>query len=93
MSTFTRLPADTVEALQWFPGRPIAGVSDEWPGQPGGGGLLPSPPHAYFSTRRGRLTVFAGDWIITESTGEMHLCDDSLFRIRYAAVVPARRRK
>ena len=83
MALFIRSGLDMVEATQWLPGREVAGVAGEAAGQPGGGGLLPSPPHAYLATPRGRLTVFAGDWVVTEPTGEQHLYPDALFQERY----------
>ncbi|WP_210521346.1 hypothetical protein [Hymenobacter terricola] len=83
MPLFTRQPAEIVEATQWLPGLRIAGLSGEESGHPGGGGLLPSPPHAYLATRHGRFTVFAGDWVITEPTGEMYVCRDDLFHRHY----------
>ena len=84
MPFFTRQPTGQVEAIQWFPGRRIAAITLENPGHPGGGDLLPSPPYAYLTTRRGRLTVFAGDWVVTEPTGEQHVCPNQLFRQTYA---------
>ena len=89
MPLFTRFAQDLVEAAQWWPGRRIAGVGGEAAGQPGTSGLLPSPPHAYLSTPRGRLTVFAGDWVVTEAGGEQHICPDDVFRQRYAPAEPA----
>jgi hypothetical protein len=86
MPLFVRQPADPVEAVQWFPGLPVAGISDELPGHPGSPDLLPSPPHAYLVTPKGRFTVFASDWIITEPTGTQHVCHDSLFRQSYQPV-------
>ncbi|GAB3844985.1 hypothetical protein GCM10028822_02850 [Hymenobacter terrigena] len=86
MPFFTRLPTDThlIEAHQWFPGQQVAGVVDEAPGFAGTGSLLPVPPHAYLTSRKGRLTVFAGDWIITEPGGDQHICQDRLFKISYS---------
>ncbi|WP_460546885.1 hypothetical protein [Hymenobacter daeguensis] len=81
-----RSNASPVVAAQWFPGQQMAGVTDESPGHPGSGGLLPSPPHAYLITPKGRFTLFAGDWVITEPEGRVHVCQDHLFRQSYAAV-------
>lgn len=75
-----------MEATQWFPGQELPGVSAESVGHPGGGGLLPVPPHAYVHTRKGILTVFATDWIITEPDGELHVCQHRLFQQNYAPV-------
>lgn len=88
MPLFTRLPTDTnlIEAHQWFPGQQVAGVADEAPGFAGNGSLLPVPPHAYLISRRGRLTVFAGDWVVTEPTGDPHICQDRLFQMSYTLV-------
>ncbi|MBO2007919.1 hypothetical protein [Hymenobacter negativus] len=72
-----------VAAAQWFPGQHLTGVADESPSHPGGDGLLPSPPHAYLITPQGRFTLFAGDWVITEPEGRMHVCHDHLFRQNY----------
>ena len=93
MPSFIRQPAKgtPVSAAQWFPGQELAGVADEATGHPGGGGLLPAPAHAYLHTPKGRFTVFAGDWVITEPGGEMHTCPDFLFQQTYLPVeeVPA----
>ena len=88
MSFFVRHRSNgtPVFAAQWYPGREVAGVDHEWPGHPGGNGLLPSPPHAYLVTPQGRFTLFAGDWVITEPEGRMHVCHDFLFRQCYAPV-------
>lgn len=85
MPFFTRLPTDTnlIEAHQWFPGQQVAGVADEVPGFAGNASLLPVPPHAYLTNRKGRLTVFAGDWVITEPAGDQHICQDRLFQMAY----------
>ena len=85
-----------VLATQWFPGREVAGVAGERPGHPGGNGLLPSPPHAYLITPKGRFTLFAGDWVITEPEGRVHVCQNTLFQQSYLPVkekhAPARSR-
>lgn len=73
-------------AAQWFPGQEVAGVAQEWPGHPGGNGLLPGPPHAYLVTSKGRFTLFAGDWVITESDGAMHVCHNLLFQQSYVEI-------
>ena len=88
MPSFVRhsLGAKPVEATQWFPGQELLGVSSESAGHPGGGGLLPLPPHAFVHTRKDTLTVFAGDWIITEPDGTLHVCQHRLFEQSY---VPA----
>lgn len=78
--------ARPIEATQWFPGQELPGVSSESAGHPGGRGLLPVPPHAYVHTRKGTLTVFASDWIITEPNGELHVCQHRLFEQNYALV-------
>ncbi|WP_216689229.1 hypothetical protein [Hymenobacter siberiensis] len=85
MPFFTRLPTDTnlIEARQWFPGLQVAGVADEVPAFAGNDSLLPMSPHAYLTSRKGRITVFAGDWVITEPTGDQHICQDRLFRMSY----------
>lgn len=82
----TRLPTNInlIEAHRWFPGQRVAGVADDAPGIAGSSSLLPVPPHAYLTTRKGRLTVFAGDWVITEPTGDRHICQDRLFQIGYS---------
>ena len=74
---------DIIEAIQWFPGQYIDGIGHEALEQAGGGGLLPSPPHARLTTAKGWFTVFMGDWIITEVTGERHVCQDGLFQLSY----------
>lgn len=78
--------ARPVAAAQWFPGQELPGVSAESAGHPGGGGLLPVPPHAHMHTRKGILTVFAGDWVVTEPEGERHVCQPRLFEQNYALV-------
>jgi hypothetical protein len=75
-----------VFAAQWFPGQEIVGVEHERPGHPGGNGLLPSPPHAYLVTAKGWFTLFAGDWVITEPDGRLHLCPGFLFPASYTAL-------
>jgi hypothetical protein len=77
---------DIIEAIQWFPGQYIDGVGHEALEQVGGGGLLPSPPHARLTTAKGWFTVFMGDWIITEVTGEQRVCQDGLFQLGYLPV-------
>ena len=86
MAFFVHLPAaaEPIEAVQWFPGLLVAGVSHESAGYPGSPSLLPVPPHAYLTTDKERLTVFAGDWIITEPTGRRHICHHELFQRSYA---------
>lgn len=86
MPFFTRHLPDTVEATQWFPGQCISGITNEQPGHPGGGGLLPAPPHAHLTTRKGQLTVFAGDWVVTEPTGDKSICQDYQFKRSYVPV-------
>ena len=88
MPTFIRprFPDIPVVATQWFPGRQLPGVADEAAGHPGGGALLPMPPHAFVHTPKGRFTVFAGDWVITEPDGTMHTCYDQLFQQTYRQV-------
>ncbi|GAA4053100.1 hypothetical protein GCM10022409_45070 [Hymenobacter glaciei] len=78
--------AKPIEATQWFPGHELPGVSSESAGLPGGGGLLPVPPHAFVHARQGTLTVFASDWIITEPNGELHVCQHTLFEQSYFPV-------
>lgn len=73
-----------VEAVQWFPGAAVAGVADESFGHAGGASLLAVPPHAFLTNGRQRLTVFAGDWVITEGSGRQHICQDDLFTQNYA---------
>jgi hypothetical protein len=86
MPYFIRQAANAVlvEATQWFPGQDLPGVSSESAGHPGGGGLLPVPPHAYLHTNKGTLTVFGGDWVITEPDGRMHVFSNSLFQQTYS---------
>lgn len=79
-------PAGPATGEQWFPGRRLAGLGAETAARPAHPGLLPSPPHAHLLTPRGRLTVFAGDWVVTEATGHRHVCPDEPFRRRYAPV-------
>ncbi|MDF2951723.1 MAG: hypothetical protein K0S18_1306 [Anaerocolumna sp.] len=37
----------------------------------------------YISNRRGRIYISLGDYIITESDGERHVCGGDKFSIRY----------
>lgn len=37
----------------------------------------------YINTRRGRLFIQEGDYIITEADGSRHLCSETLFRSRF----------
>jgi len=77
---------ELVEAVQWLPGRRMASIVCERAAYAGGGALLPAPAHAVLATQWGRLTVFAGDWIITEATGKKHVFADRYFQRRYAAL-------
>ncbi len=88
MPTFVRQRShDTrVVAVQWFPGQQLPGIADEAASHPGSSSLLPMPPHAFMHTPKGRLTVFAGDWVITEPDGTRHTCYDQLFRQTYVQV-------
>ena len=72
--------------MQWYPGQELPGISSESAGHPGGGGLLPIPPHAHVHTRKGTITVFASDWVIIEPGGELHVCQHSLFEQNYSPV-------
>jgi hypothetical protein len=81
-----RSKGSPVFAAQWFPGQQVAGVADESPGKFGSDSLLPSPPHAYLITPKARFTLFAGDWVITEPDGRLHVCHNRLFQQNYASV-------
>lgn len=77
---------ELVEAVQWLPGRRVASILYEKGAYAGGGGLLPVPAHAVLATHEGKLTVFAGDWIITKATGKKYVFADRYFQQHYAAL-------
>ena len=82
---FNQLP-ETVEAVQWQPGRHPAGIVMELPPSPGTATLLPLPAHAILHTQLGRFTVFADDWIVTEPTGDRYVMSNERFARHYVAV-------
>lgn len=78
--------SETVRAEQWQPGRRPAGIVLERPSSAGNAALLPLPAHALLSTLPGRVTVFAGDWVVTEPSGRRHVVPNQSFAQRYAAL-------
>ena len=77
---------EAVHAVQWQPGRPLAGILVERPPRNGEPGLLPVPAHAVLTTRHGRFTVFAGDWVITAATGHLQVMSNQSFAQHYVAL-------
>ena len=79
MPKFVRKPV-VVSAVQWFPGKRVAGVrSAPKPGSPG-------ERIAYVETIEGPLTVSPGDWIVTGVEGERYPCKPDIFKQLYDPV-------
>ena len=76
----------TGRAEQWQPGRRPAGIVLERPSSAGNAALLPLPAHALLSTLPGRVTVFAGDWVVTEPPGRRHVVPNQSIAQRYTAL-------
>lgn len=83
---FFRPRSEAVQAVQWRPGRRPAGVILERPPGPGTAALLPWPAHALLGTQWGRVTVFAGDWIVTGPTGQRQVVPNKYFGQHYLAL-------
>lgn len=86
MARLIRHLPETVRAVQWQPGRRLAGIVLESPARPGVAALLPLPAYAVLRTSLGSFTVFAGDWIVTEPTGYRQVVSNERFERRYVAV-------
>ncbi len=87
MAKFRKRPV-TIEAVQWFPGTEIEGVTFS---------LLDGPDPAIkfrapvVDTLEGKMRVSPGDWIITGVKGEQYPCKPDVFAATYERVeeVPA----
>lgn len=75
MATFKKRPV-IVKAVQWHPGKKIAGVVD----------FNPIFGVAYIDTLEGRMAVEPNSWIITGVNGEKYPCKDEIFRKTYDPV-------
>ena len=78
--------SQTVQAMQWQPGRPLAGVVVECPARPGVAALLALPACAILRTPFGSYTLFVDDWVVTEPTGYRYVVSNKRFARRYVAV-------
>ena len=70
---------ETVMAVQWQPGQRSAGIIMEKHSSLVKAILLPLPAHAVLITQLGSFTVFAGDWIVAESTGYRQVVSNECF--------------
>jgi len=74
MPRFRKKPV-IVEAEQWFPGNPVAGVVEKANGA-----------YGYIETLEGGHIVSPGDWIITGIESEKYPCKPSIFEATYELV-------
>ena len=72
----------TVVAVQWQPGQRSAGIVIKKHSSPGKTTLLLLPAHAVLVIQLGSFTVFAGDWIVTESTRYRQVVSNECFEQR-----------
>lgn len=79
MPTFREMPV-VVEAVQWHPGVVIEGADEfeEWSGN--GIRLL------LIQTNAGRRAALAGDWIVTDASGERRPCTPEAFEASYEPI-------
>jgi hypothetical protein len=82
MAKFRKKPV-VIEAVQWQPGKVIAGVVGEREATEGGNGLSPEPAMAFIETLEGTMQVRAGDWVITGVKGERYPCKPDIFAATY----------
>lgn len=75
-----------VEAVQWWPGVVIEGIT-ELVYDPGDGSTQASG-RASISTLEGVMIVNAGDWVITGVKGEKYPCKPDIFEATYEPVKP-----
>jgi hypothetical protein len=77
-----RMRALMVEALQWFPDRPIEGVTVPVPGdgEPLGAG------QPFMATPAGPMRVEPGDWIVTGPMGERYRVPSEVFAATFERV-------
>ena len=83
MPKFRKKPV-VIEAVQWWPGERIEGVS-ECGFDPGDGVTRPAGKGT-INTLEGPLIVSPGDWIITGVKGEKYPCKPDIFDATYEAV-------
>ena len=74
MAKFRKRPV-VVEAVQWFPGVAIEGVTERAMGT-----------YAYIRTLEGGRIVSIGDWVITGVAGEKYPCNPRIFEATYDPV-------
>jgi hypothetical protein len=84
MASFRKRPV-VIEAVQWFPGVEIDGVEMEPCDLPRHDPEYPCAAgrHPYIKTLEGRMSVSAGDWIITGVQGERYPCKPDIFALTY----------
>jgi len=90
MGKFRKRPV-VVEAEQWFPGKVIAGVGENYAEATAtvvhNGVTLEVPPgHGACPTLEGSHLVTPGDWIITGVKGERYRCKPDIFEATYEPV-------
>lgn len=76
MPKFVRKPI-VVQAVQWFPGKRVAGVRTMVDS------TAPGARIGYIDTLEGRMFVSPGDWIITGIKGERYPCKPDIFEQLY----------
>ena len=74
----------TIEAMQLTDAKSVLDI-EEWINSPTIG-FLTSPPTMWIDTLEGRMTAYAGDWIIKGVNGEFYPCKDSIFVKTYQEV-------
>lgn len=79
MAKYRKKPI-VIEAEQWFPGKEIAGVENNWNNDPRMSGSYT------IRTLEGHLNVSPGDWIITGVKGEKYPCKPDIFEATYEKV-------
>jgi hypothetical protein len=69
-----------IDAVQWFPGTPVEGVTERASGDP------ISEVVGVIRTLEGDMTALPGDWIITGVKGEKYPCKPDIFEATYERV-------
>ncbi len=74
----------TIEAMQITDAKSVLDI-EEWINSPTIG-FLTSPPTMWIDTLEGRMTAYAGDWIIKGVNGEFYPCKNEIFIKTYQEV-------
>jgi hypothetical protein len=74
----------TIEAMQLTDAKSVLDI-EEWINSPTIG-FLTSPPTMWIDTLEGRMTAYAGDWIIKGVNGEFYPCKNEIFIKTYQEV-------